>query len=377
MSEGLFDTTALKVRKVERLEDVKRPILVAYGDGVDSTAMIFGLHDFGIRPDAILFADTGGEKGSTYKYLPVMQKWLKSKGWPQVTVVRYKPKKFLRYPPYHDLESNCLSNGTLPSITFGFGSCSLKWKAAPQERWCDGWRAAAETWARGDRIIKLIGFDASPGDLRRRNNAGSDEDKKYEYRYPLQSWGWNRDRCITRIVDERLPGWHPGYLKYAPKVTLAWEAFVTKKTKEAWTDFKDAVRDIRKALYWVERGGIPMKSSCFFCAAMKMWEVILLPVDKLERIVIMEARAKPRHHTIQGLWRKATKIKPGSMTEFIVKADLLPAERVEKLQGTVPKELMNGVTKWLGTGEEIDWEQFFKSNGVKPQGFCGDSTEDS
>ena len=36
--------------------------MVAYGLGVDSTAMLIGLAQRGIRPDLILFADVGGEK---------------------------------------------------------------------------------------------------------------------------------------------------------------------------------------------------------------------------------------------------------------------------------------------------------------------------
>lgn len=34
-----------------------QPVTVAYGIGVDSTAMLVGLHQRGIRPDLILFAD--------------------------------------------------------------------------------------------------------------------------------------------------------------------------------------------------------------------------------------------------------------------------------------------------------------------------------
>ena len=44
------------------------PLVVAYGLGVDSTAMLIGLAHRGIRPDLILFADIGGEKPQTYLY---------------------------------------------------------------------------------------------------------------------------------------------------------------------------------------------------------------------------------------------------------------------------------------------------------------------
>ena len=51
------------------------PFSVAYGMGVDSTAMLVGLAERGIRPDAILFADVGGEKPETYAYQATMDKF--------------------------------------------------------------------------------------------------------------------------------------------------------------------------------------------------------------------------------------------------------------------------------------------------------------
>jgi len=51
------------------------PLVVAYGLGVDSTAMLIEFTHQGIRPDLILFADTGGEKPETYAYLAVIQEY--------------------------------------------------------------------------------------------------------------------------------------------------------------------------------------------------------------------------------------------------------------------------------------------------------------
>jgi len=64
------------------------PIVVAYGAGVDSTAMLIGLHERKISLDLILFADTGSEKPETYAYLPVIQDWLARHGMPPVTVLK-------------------------------------------------------------------------------------------------------------------------------------------------------------------------------------------------------------------------------------------------------------------------------------------------
>lgn len=84
--------------------------LVAYGLGVDSTAMLVELARRDIRPDLILFADTGGEKPETYEYLHVIRPFLASVGFPDVVTVRYQPKRAV----YHTLEGQCLHTGTLP-----------------------------------------------------------------------------------------------------------------------------------------------------------------------------------------------------------------------------------------------------------------------
>src|SRR5262245_8737979 len=86
-------------------------------------------------------------------------------------------RDFKNWPPYHTLEENYLTNGTLPSFAFGFKSCSLKWKAAPQDNFVKNWQQAIACWRDGQRVVKAIGFDAGPADLRRRNHAGNDNDQ--------------------------------------------------------------------------------------------------------------------------------------------------------------------------------------------------------
>ena len=54
----------------------RAPLAVAYGAGIDSTALLVGFADRGIRPAYILFADTGGEKAETLAFLPVMEAYL-------------------------------------------------------------------------------------------------------------------------------------------------------------------------------------------------------------------------------------------------------------------------------------------------------------
>ncbi|MFT3773024.1 MAG: phosphoadenosine phosphosulfate reductase [Minicystis sp.] len=243
--------------------------------------MLVGLHQRGIRPDLVLFADTGGEKPETYAYEAVMQRWLASVGFPPVTTVKLGTVNG-KLGTYSTLEENCLVNHTLPSLAFGYKSCSLKWKVAPMDRFVEGWPPAIEAWTAGRKVTRAIGYDAGPKDAKRAWNIA--EDDRYEYVYPLREWGWGRDRCAAEIEAAELP--------------------------------------------------VPPKSACFFCPATKPDELAVL-IDQhpelADRIVALEATAKPYLKTIDGLWRKPVTglrggtPRPGSMTEFIVEQRKRPS----------------------------------------------------
>jgi hypothetical protein len=224
-----------------------RLIQVAYGAGVNSTAMLIGLHRRGIRPDRILFADTGGENPETYGYLPVIQRWLASVGYPQVITVR-------RTGRYASLEEDCLAHDTLPSLAFGLKSCSLKWKRDPQDAYCKNeWPEAARACGRGERIAKLIGYDAGPADMRRLKEITEPaEIARFEHFYPLIDWGWDRERCREEIAREGLP--------------------------------------------------VPPKSACFFCPASKWAEVRKLAHNHprlADRAVTLEVNAAQGKHGLR------------------------------------------------------------------------------
>jgi len=242
------------------------PLVVAYGLGVDSTAVLVEFARLGIRPDLILFADTGDEKPETYAFLPVMQEFLARHGMPAVVTVRYAPK----HDRYLTLEENCLANRTLPSLAFGRKACSQKFKVAPQNAYVSEWSPAQRAWAMGQQVRKVIGYDAGPADMRR----GKDLKpcKRYSYWYPLRDWGWDREQCKRAIVEAGLP--------------------------------------------------LPCKSACFYCPASQTHEIDSLIVDHPDlaaRIVTMEDLARPKLKKIEGLWRKSRKRdgRPGSMADYI------------------------------------------------------------
>ena len=286
--------------------------MVCYGLGRDSTAVLVGLWRRGQRPDLILFSDVGDEKPTTYAFLAIINVWLRMIGFPEVTVVRYQPKDYKHWPPYRTLFENCMTNITLPSMAYGFKSCSQKWKIGAMRRFLKTWAPALEAWARGGKVTKCIGFEASPHELRRTKQCETfavKKEKGVTLRFPLQEWGWDLERCKQEIEAAGLP--------------------------------------------------VPPKSSCHFCPSMKPWEVSELGAPQLCRIVIMEARTKPSLTKIEGLWRRPVKgtrggiKKPGSMTEYIREQGLLPAVQIDNLIRLTPTVHLtqadfarDGVSNW-------------------------------
>ena len=128
-------------------------ISVAFGGGVNSTAMLIGMFERKIYPSWVLFSDTGGEKPETYAHVEEVDKWLKQRGFYGITRLR-------KTSMYATLEDECLRRKTLPSIVFGWKSCSDKWKQEPQRKFFNNNPIAKEEWFSGRKIARAIGFGA-------------------------------------------------------------------------------------------------------------------------------------------------------------------------------------------------------------------------
>lgn len=217
-------------------------LAVSYGGGTNSTAMLVGMKERGIRPDYITFADTGGEKPHTYTHIFHMQFWLQKNDYPPITIVRKGGNG-------ETLEQNCLRKNMLPSIAYGFKTCSHKYKIQPQDKFFNNLPEAKELWKAGGKITKCIGYDV---DEERR--AKIPEDDKYIYQYPLLEWEWGREECVEAIEREGLP--------------------------------------------------LPGKSACFFCPSSKVNEIRWLKEkhpELMERAIAMERNAELT--SIKGLGR--------------------------------------------------------------------------
>ena len=214
----------------------QQPFFVAYGAGVNSTAMLIGLQERGERPDRILFSDTGGEKPETYAFMIRFSQWLEIKGLPPIEILHYNSHKD------DNLEQECLRLGVLPSIVYGWRTCFQKWKIDPQERYLRQWLAALAVWEADGKVVKALGFDF--GEVHRSDKTYRDE--RLELRFPLIDWQWGRTECLKAI--ERADFCAP-----------------------------------------------PPKSACFFCPSSTKHEVITLSKsnpDLFDRAVAMEHAAK-------------------------------------------------------------------------------------
>jgi Phosphoadenosine phosphosulfate reductase family len=150
--------------------------IVSFGGGVNSTAMLIGMCERSERPDAILFADTGGEKPKTYEHVQEMQRWCYAKGFPEIAIVKEG----------NGLEDDCLTRETLPGKAFGFGSCSERYKVRPQRRWVKERGITDAMWLVGIHI----------GEKHRAERTLNQRD---DVRFPLIEWEWNQDDCIQAI----------------------------------------------------------------------------------------------------------------------------------------------------------------------------------
>lgn len=352
----------------------KIPLVIAYGLGVDSTAVLVELARQARRPDLILFADTGNEKQETYDYLPYIQDWLAKVGFPPVQVVTNVVTDFKHWPPYKGLGENCLTNGTLPSLAFGFKSCSLKWKVTPQNKFTSTWQPACDCWAAGLKVRKIIGYDAGAKDMKRYAQAIGVEDPLYDYEYSLVEWGWDRARCIAEITKAGLrvpmksacyfcPATHPEELHQHKKIYLRYIVIMEAR----------AVPRLD--------GHIPQEEhDRRYTIAMGKWANEYKRIERLRAVYTNAGKKIPKKLKLpkkpkrgctktgcRGLWRKPVKgtrggtPHTGMMTDYIREQGLLPAEEIDYLIANAPLEIIDNQQKFA-TGLEIpEWHDFIEA----------------
>lgn len=207
-------------------------IAVSFGGGVNSTAMVCEMVRRVEPLNLIIFADTGGERPDTYAHIETFSVWLTERGYPAITKIGPEPCTVFDTTAA-TLEEECLMRRRLPSLAYGFRSCSVKWKLRPIRKFVK---------ALGQPVEMCIAFDAGEP---QRAERGNEHEEPYMKRYPLIEWGWGREECKAAIIRAGLE--------------------------------------------------VPGKSSCFFCPSSRVPEIFALRCkypDLFERALAMERNAE-------------------------------------------------------------------------------------
>jgi hypothetical protein len=237
---------------------MKPLIVISCGVGNDSIALLMEARHRHIRPDLIIFADTGSEHPRTYQYIEAhLRPWLETIGFPALDVVRWI-RKVGGHIPLHEYY---LARAELPSVAYGFAGCSDKWKRQPIDKFVRHHPLVKVAQDEGRPVERWIGFNADEG----HRLSGNDKDDGYLWRAPLSEWDIGRKEVLSIIDASDLP--RPG------------------------------------------------KSSCFTCPRMRPGEVRDLARDHPDHLAIalqIEDAAKPSLHTKKGLggrfaWRDLLK----------------------------------------------------------------------
>lgn len=210
--------------------DDAHEVVVNWGLGLDSSAVLLLMAEIGVRPRAIIFSDPGSEWPETYAFRDdVFRPWLKRVGFPDVTIID-RNNCGINVRRHENLYERSIRTQTLPSAAYGRTSCSLKFKAEAinaylrHQEWCQ------EEWEAGRRIIKVIGYEA--GEKRRYGNFAEFKNKRERREfvpyYPLVDWG---------IFREDLPGIFERHGLPVPRKSACW--FCPYNTDEEWLRLRE------------------------------------------------------------------------------------------------------------------------------------------
>jgi 3'-phosphoadenosine 5'-phosphosulfate sulfotransferase (PAPS reductase)/FAD synthetase len=154
--------------------------ILNYGGGVNSTALIIEMKNRNIRPDYVIFSNTGEEMPETYIYLDIMRNWFIDNGFKFIEVGS-------RHGKLYDYYS---SRKTIPFRKFR--DCTDKFKKVPINNFIKQFKK--------DGITQFIGI--SYDELQRMRTS----DKKWiTLKFPLVDWKIDRNECIEIIKKEGLP----------------------------------------------------------------------------------------------------------------------------------------------------------------------------
>lgn len=188
-------------------------IVLNYGLGTNSTALIVEAVRRGIRLDVIVAADTGDERRYSYAYAKdVMDQYLATHGQPSITWVRWERQD----GTFVSISQMCLKRGDLPSKAYGLSGCTSKWKQQPIDKYLRGHPGVRAKIARGGLVERWIGYDYDePGRAERMLEKNPQPHRTvkgksvptphWKWMCPLVDWKMGRAECVAAILGAGLP----------------------------------------------------------------------------------------------------------------------------------------------------------------------------
>lgn len=250
-------------------------IIVNYGGGTNSTALLIEAHRRGLRPDVIVFSDTGNEMPHTYAYLETMAAWCARVRFPVIDIVRWERKD----GSFVTIEESCLTAGDMPSKAYGYAGCTSKWKQQPIDKFIKNHPMVLEAWARGQTVDRWIGYDADEPSRAERMMSKNPQ--------PLVPAKIGKKSKLLRrlnVIQDRLGLAHTEVIGAGADM-VRWRADLL-----AWDmGREECIAAIKRA-----DQPLPGKSSCFFCPSMKKHEIDWLAdrhPDLLARALRIEDQA--------------------------------------------------------------------------------------
>ena len=232
-------------------------IVVSYGVGTDSTAMLCEAHTRGIRPDLIVWSDTGSEHPRTYAYISTVQEWLKSVGFPPLTITRWIRKRGENAGRFISIHEQCEERNELPSIAYGHAGCSGKWKRQPLDKLIDTHPDVVAALQAGESVERWVGYNVEEQHRLSRLLEREDAD---QWLAPLAGWDVDRQdaRQIIKCAGLPLPGksacWMCPASKPAEVLRLKAEhpdLFARALAIEAGADL-DTIKGLGRSFSWAE-----------------------------------------------------------------------------------------------------------------------------
>lgn len=285
--------------QIKTLEEIRQkcnnlPIVVSYGSGTNSTALLIALKLKNISIAEIVFCDTGNESEDTYKFLnsPELEKIaghittiryeLKGKKRPRHSVALQIPKRlvtpttlqtnfigwgltlhlFRQNYQYQNLGEESLVKGTMPSKTFGKGDCSLKWKVEVFNKY------VKSKYPEG--CIVCVGIHS--GEINRvigKNGLKHPQQENNNWKaYPLIDWGLTQEHCeaLLRFYNLKVAKsacWFCPMAKPSEVLQLPEELYELGVSMEQLANAHHARKGLGKGYYWSDLKNLPLDDPQF------------------------------------------------------------------------------------------------------------------